>query len=219
MADRKLFSQSNCIMPISVGQDIHEGKKFAAVIKLVNASFKECTILVDDSVQHHTMQIDNPASKEILYHQALEEGDRWLERNEAIFRELTIPYKILRWDDWLARADFSDSYDRVLNLYHKNADYQAQLHSNIDEFLARYLRMRGTQVEYDRAFNLCLGYLLEECAVMCLWPKNGYHFEVYPSGRNKAMHATYEYLIKPEYGDYLKSVALRFKKYPALMEV
>lgn len=50
---------------------------------------------------------------------------------------------------------------------------------------------------------------------MCLWTEKAYDFELYPSGRNKAMAATYLHLIKPHYPDYLRAVALRFKKYPA----
>ena len=34
------------------------------------------------------------------------------------------------------------------------------------------------------------------------------------AGPTEAMAATYEYLIKPVYPDYLRPVALRFKKYP-----
>lgn len=34
--ERKLFPQSTCLMPISVGQTIHEGAKFEAVIKLIS---------------------------------------------------------------------------------------------------------------------------------------------------------------------------------------
>jgi hypothetical protein len=44
--------------------------------------------------------------------------------------------------------------------------------------------------------------------------KAGYEFVVYPSGRNPALGATYELLIKPTYPNLLRSVALRFKKYP-----
>lgn len=66
--ERKRFPQSTCLMPISVGQTIHEGEKFKAVIKLINKSFKACTILVDDSVQRHTIGIINDLPSEKLYH-------------------------------------------------------------------------------------------------------------------------------------------------------
>lgn len=214
--ERKLFPQSTCLMPISVGQAIHEGAKFAAVIKLINASFKQCTILVDDSVQRHTIGIMNHASPEELYQLAVTEGDLWLKRNQMAYEELTIPYDIMRWDDWYNSPNYINSHLRVKNEYDTNESFRQAIHANIDDFLTRYLsRFNPEEIDNERAFRLCLDYLIEECAVMCLWTEKAYDFEVYPSGRNKAMAATYHYLIKPFYPEYIRPVALRFKKYPA----
>lgn len=217
ISDRKIFSQSKCIMPISVGQKIHEGKKFLATIKLINASFKECTILIDDSVQRHTMKINNNANDALLYQMAVKEGDDWLQRNESAYKELTIPYDIMRWDDWLNSASYKASAERVKQYYDNHEDYRNEIHANIEEFLSRYLVRfcENSKVDQQKAFDDCLVYLLEECAVMCLWIEKKYEFEVYPSGRNKAMAATYDNLIKPFFPDLLKSVAIRYKKYPA----
>lgn len=214
--ERKLFPQSSCLMPISVGQAIHEGEKFAAVIKLINTSFKQCTILVDDSVQRHTIGIMNHASSDELYQLAVKEGDDWLKRNEMAYNQLTIPFEIMRWDDWYNSQNYINSHVRVQKEYDSNELFRQAMHANIDDFLTRYLSRFSTKdVDSERAFQLCLDYLIEECSVMCLWTEKAYDFEVYPSGRNKAMAATYKYLIKPHYPDYLRPVALRFKKYPA----
>ncbi len=214
--ERKLFPHSTCLMPISVGQSIHEGEKFTAVIKLINVSFKQCTILVDDSVQRHTLGIMSNATPDELYQSALDEGDAWLKRSEQAINKLTIPFDIMRWDDWYHRKNYSQSHMRVHNEYESNVFFRNAIHANIDDFLTRYLsRFAQEDINHERAFSLCRDYLIEECAVMCLWTENAYDFEVYPSGRNKAMAATYDHLIKPHYPDFLRPVALRFKKYPA----
>lgn len=214
--ERKLFPQSSCLMPISVGQIIHEGAKFEAVIKLINNSFKQCTILVDDSVQRHTIGIMNNSSPDELYHLAVTEGDEWLKRNEMAYSKLTIPFDIMRWDDWYNSASYINSHLRVQNEYDSNELFRQAINANIDDFLIRYLsRYDQSDIDPERAFRLCLDYLIEECAVMCLWVEKSYDFEVYPSGRNKAMAATYHYLIRPDFPDVLRPVALRFKKYPA----
>lgn len=214
--DRKKFFQSKCIIPISVGQPIHEGKKFLAAMKLINASFKSFTLLIDDSVQRHTMGIESNYPDDYLYKLALQEGDEWLKRNQFVLNQLTIPYNIMRWDDWLISDKYQESYLKVKKIYLENEIYRNAIHANIDSFLTRYLaRISVTsKVDQKRAFGLCLDYLLEECAVMCLWVNSKYEFEIYPSGRNEAMTATYEYLIKPYFPNLLKPVALRFKKYP-----
>ncbi|MBA2650671.1 MAG: hypothetical protein H0U73_00165 [Tatlockia sp.] len=217
--ERKLFPQASCLMPISVGQNIHEGKKFEAVIKLIDASFNHCTILVDDSVQRHTMGILNDATPDELYQLALKEGELWIKRSQGIYNQLTIPFDLMRWDDWYKKSNYLASHQRVQNEYETNNSFRSAIHTNIDDFLKRFLsRVPSVSFNPTQAFNLCRDYLIEECSVMCLWTKNAYDFEVYPSGRNQAMAATYEYLIKPYFPDYLKPVALRFKKYPGKYE-
>lgn len=215
--ERKLFSESHCLMPISVGQSVHESEKFSAVIKLVNASFKTCTILVDDSVQRHTLAIYSQLEPQDLYDDALELGQQWLLRNQNRYSQLTIPYQILRWDDWLKHPDFENHLVRVHRFYCDNQQYKEAIHKNVDDFLTRYLgRDMIFALDMERSVRLCVDYLLEECAVMCLWTHGKYHFELYPSGRNPAMAATYDMLIKPRYSEYLRSVAIRFKKYPGV---
>jgi len=211
--ERKLFAKSTCLMPISVGRPVHEGAKFEAVIKLINASFKKCTILVDDSVQRHTIGIVNQGTSDELYQLALEEGRSWLVRNEDSYTKLTIPYEIMRWDDFYNSPNYINSHLRIQKEYETNPLYKKAIQDNIYDFLSRYLnRIQNVLIDYDRAAELCLDYLIEECAVMCLWTEKAFDFEVYPSGRNKAMAATYDFLIKMDYPNYLRPVSLRFKK-------
>lgn len=214
LTDRKMFKHSSCLMPISVGQPVHENQKFAATAALINRSFASCTLLVDDTIQRHTLCIDNPYTEKEAYDIAKNMGTEWLIRNKAVLENFTIPTTVLRWDDWLHNADFTEAHDTVKALYGESDYFQSCIQQNIETFLNRYfLRNIANQVDYERAFSLCTTYLLEECAVMSLWPKGNYAFEVYPSGRNQAMHALYELLIQPKHPDLLKSVALRFKKY------
>lgn len=201
-------------MPISVGQSIHEGEKLEAVIKLVNASFQQCTILVDDTVQRHTIAIDRTSEPQELYEEAFELGDQWLIRNQTTLAQLKIPHQIARWNDWVEHVDFSTKLSQVKALYQENQFYKDAIHVNVDEFLTRFFGRRDChRIDMERAFNLCLDYLFEECAVMCLWTDGEYNFELYPSGRNQAMSATYEMLIEPYFPNYLRPVAVRFKKY------
>lgn len=127
--ERRLFPQSTCLMPISVGQAIYEGEKFSAVIKLVNASFKQCTILVDDSVQRHTIGIMNHATPDELYQLAVAEGDAWLKRNEMAYSQLTIPFNIMRWDDWYNSPNYISSHLLVQNEYDSNDSFREAIHA------------------------------------------------------------------------------------------
>ncbi len=105
---REIFRQANCIIPISVGQNlkVHEGEKFSSTIKLVNLSFRSGTLLIDDTIQRHTMRIFSKKSEEEMISQTLTEGDLWLERNLNAYSSLTIDYKIMRWSEWLMHPLF-----------------------------------------------------------------------------------------------------------------
>ena len=213
--ERQRFKQSSCIIPISVGQqlEVHEGEKFAATLEIVNASFKRCTLLIDDTVQRHTMRIFSSASEDVLYKEALLEGDDWLERNATILQNLNIEYNISRWSDWLNHPNYLSQHEIVTELYNKDHQYKQSIDTSINEYITRVLKRRLIKFDLELAFNCCLKYLLEECTIMCLWSQENYDFELYPSGRNQAMKATYEHIIKlNNYSGKLVSVSLYFRK-------
>lgn len=212
VSDRRLFKYSNCLIPISVGQQVHEGDKFQAIIELVNRTFKSCAILIDDTIQRHTLKISHSGMSEAqLYHKAHSEGNFWVERNKSIYSKLEIPYQVIRWDDWLLHENFKEQLQVIDNLYNINTDYKDAVDSTITEYLMRKQRV-DIIPDYAQATAVCLDYLKEECAEMTLWIEGKHEFELYPTGRNRAMAATHKYLIEPTYPHLLKSVALRFKK-------
>lgn len=210
--DRQLrLKRSNCIMPISVGQNIdaHEGEKFSATLQLVDKSFSEVALLIDDTVQRHTLRILKPGySDQELMHYAFKEGDVWLERNKKIYEKLTIPYKIIRWDFWRCNENFNAKYQEVLSLYQNNEKFK----NSVDKTANQYLNRIGKHVfiERESAFLHCKDYLLEECVAMLQWSPL-YDFELYPSGRNPAMISAYEHLVAPEFPEKSVSISLRFK--------
>ncbi len=211
--ERKLFCSSRCLMPISVGQPAHEGEKFEATIELVNRSFESCVILVDDSLQRHTMQIGR--NERINYYEkSLREGDAWIERNQHVYGCLTIPFRLIRWDRWLQHKRFPELYRTITDYYNENYQFKRAIDVNIHDFLNRYQKRHLVlSSDYLRSFDLCLQYLKEECAAMCLWPEEECEFELYPAQRNQAMTTTYNCIIAKRWPELLRPVSLRFKKY------
>lgn len=217
--ERKRFYNSNCIMPISVGLGlkVHEGTKFLGILKLINASFRSFTILLDDSIQRYTMRILSDLSDTELYKKAIREGDLWLQRNKHIIDLATIPYKIVRWDDWVNHPRYLEHKKIVEALHQSDDSYRQAFNDTIEEFLMRFRKNievgSGKKFDEEYAYQSCLLYLKEECSVMCLWASELYDFEVYPTGRNKAMIATYQKIIQHNFPEHLKSVSLHFRKY------
>ena len=213
-AFKHIFSRSQCLLTISVGQEVHEGEKFATTLALVNESFQSCILLIDDTLQRHTMAIETDiVCGDALLAVSKEEGRHWLQRNKAVIDKLTIPCTIITWDKWLNHPHFAETRVALEALYGDDAAFRATIDETIDEFLTRYDR-RSADFHYlsdARVRKLCLDYLVEECSAMCLWPELHCHFEVYPSHRNAAMAETHRRFVLPEHDDLLRPVRVKFK--------
>ncbi len=197
---------STCIIHISVGQEYSEGEKFLATMDLINKTFRSCKIVVCDTLQRHSIQLeDSNISAEEAYKKAKNFGSEWLARNESAYKYLSIDYDITRWDDWLKHENYNQYFVEIVELYEKNLAYR----KSINETAYRFLK-RKNFVGDQRAFDLCRKYLLEECPVLIpLWATTQYSFVVYPRFRTAAMKSTYDHFLGTE-STLLREVALKF---------
>ncbi len=211
--DKETFKNSKCLLTISVGQEVHEGDKFAATIDLVNNSFNSCVMLVDDSLQRHSMALDKKENADFFYESSILEGDLWLERNKKHYQNLNILQDIIRWDKWLRHPNYLEQQHKIKALIAEKPDYQTSFDKTIDEFLRRFYPRLLEKSNFDmkRAWNLCLDYLIEECTALCLWTELNCNFEIYPGKRNLAMHETHQRFVLPFYPEMLYAVSIKFK--------
>lgn len=211
--DKEQFQQSRCLLTISVGQEVHESEHFETTIELVNNSFNSCVMLIDDSLQRHTMAMNSENDADSFYKASMKAGDQWLERNAIYYEKLTILDKIVRWDRWLTHHAFNNKQKEVKALINSDVLFKAAFTNTVNEFLDRYGRRIKNKETFclEMAQKLCFDYLIEECTAFCLWPELGCHFEVYPSRRNLAMFETHARFILPKYPDLLHAVAIKFK--------
>jgi hypothetical protein len=211
--DKTKFSRSHCLLTISVGQEVHEDEHFKSTIELVNASFDSCIMLIDDSLQRHTMALASQKNADSFYQSSIEAGDQWLERNIAHYSQLTILKKIIRWNHWLQHPDFQAQQNKIKTLMRIDPSYKKAFMNTVDSFINRYYRRVKNKVAFDlnRAKQLCLDYLVEECAALCLWPETTCHFEVYPSRRNSSMDETHRRFVLSRHPNLLHALSIKFK--------
>ncbi|KTD29683.1 hypothetical protein [Legionella maceachernii] len=212
-SSKSKFNQSQCLLTISVGQEVHENEKFETTIELVNNSFDSCIMLIDDTLQRHTMVLDRTESPNDVYQIALDEGDRWLERNKKYFSNLSNLANIIRWDKWLNHSNYLINQKLIKDEIENDSAFKFIFDDTIQEFLKRYYSrlLNKTNFDLERGYTLCFDYLIEECTAMTLWPELGCHFEVYPSRRNFAMDETHKRFVLPKWPDLLHAVAVKFK--------
>ncbi|MES2203877.1 MAG: hypothetical protein V4496_01525 [Pseudomonadota bacterium] len=209
------FSQSSCLLTISVGQETHEKERFSPTIDLIGRSFSACTIALHDSLQRHTIALDREGSADDYYDTAIAMGDLWLERNKQYLDAQNIPVTIIRWDEWFKDVEFQKYKEKVINELNCDESYRAEFNRTISEYLTRCCKRHPNPEQFDRkrAEQLCLDYLIEECAVLCMWPKTGCQFEAYTGKHNAAMNETQKRFLTSET---IQSIAIGFNRRPNL---
>ena len=210
-ADKADFKNSICSLSISVGQPYHEGDKFKATLVAVNENFKECIIVICDSLYRHTMKFASNLSINELHHKANLAGDEWLERNSHAINQLDIPFKITRWDSWLANPGYNRAYENIDTLHRADTDFREALEGTARLFLKRQIGKLNAPVTEQSIFSSSIDYLKEECAGMLLWAESNYQFEIYPNQRNAAMDYVYRNVIGKFNSKLVRAISIKFK--------
>ena len=216
--DYKLeFPNSKCSVTISVGQEPHERDKFKSTLAVVNDSFNHCTIMVCDSLQRHTLKIGMQTTDDEIHKHANQLGESWIGRNINAIKKLDIEYNIIRWDYWLSHPEYKKSRKIIDDLALHNQGFVNVIEETAMEFLKRNLH-KITNIESEQnVLRYSREYLKEECAVMLLWMKDNYQFEIYPSKRNTAMDFVYKHVISKINPNLVRAVAIKFKSITPVM--
>jgi len=210
---KREFKEAKCALPISVGQRYHNGDEFAAIIERVNNTFKECTIIVCDSLQRYTIQMIEHCSEERAYKIAMEQGDYWLEKNYNIYNNLSIPYKIMRWDEWLSHSQYKLQKAEIENLYKFQRAFRDAICSTTKKFLIRYTAKFKNIVNKELIFHKSAEYMKEECAVTSLWfPEEDLDFQAYPGSQPNELVIAYKYFLKSNVDKILQWLSICFVK-------
>lgn len=207
------FSESKCLLLISVGQESHENERFAETIKLVNHSFKSCIVSLYDSIQRITIALNSTHEPEHFHSHANIEGDLWLERNKPYYSRLEHLEKIVRWDDWLYHPNYKQQRNQLIKVIDSDPEFKQIFENTVTSYLERYCKRVDnlSHFDYPRARNLCFDYLVEECTILCLWTELQCPYEIYPNYHNEAIEATRKRFIQPFFPNCLQAVRLGFR--------
>lgn len=196
------FKNQSALVSVSLGQKIKHTERFSAILRLVFQHFGYCTITLGDTLQRHTMAIHTGREADDCYQDAMLLGDQWLAAHQKLCNDYGDRIKIIRWDEWLNHTLFKDSQQMIKDEIQKNSAYKQYFTESIDAYLNRYANRLTASSVFNRkqAESLCLDYLIEECAILCLWPSTGCQFEIYDGAHQKAMKKTLEYFVhKPKH--------------------
>ena len=186
---KEVLENATCVLPISVGQDYHEGAAFAETLRQLNTtSFAKIIIAVADTLQENTHKL-NSIPEDRARTVSLLKGDKWLRDNNAVLSTLTIPYEIIRWDAWQTDEKYAEKRAAMSQKYVDENDFQCSVDLAVAEFVG--FLARKSNIEKKRAFDgtiankLCKDCMLEGAAVMSLWMEQGFNYIAYPVGRSQ----------------------------------
>ena len=108
--------------------------KLSAAIHWINSRFEFLVIDIADSVnRHYHVNI----SDQDAHGKTMELGNNWISQNAPIFRKITIPYEIRRWDSWLAKDKFHECRKELSRLLDTNTEFRTLVQSDIDSYHSR----------------------------------------------------------------------------------
>lgn len=217
LAVKSNFNGSVCALPVSVGQPYHETEKMLATVELVNKYFAKCVIIVCDSLQRHNTMLYCDDNESIAYEKAVIIGTQWLERNANIFKQLKIPYELVRWDKWYKNEKFHVYLEKIEELVRVNADFAMIVDDCANIFVKQHLAYYGTKIfskPTEEILRICKNYLKEEATVLLMWSHyENYGFLAYAGSHNGVITSVYQYFIKQNGGkSKLVPLKIKFKK-------
>jgi tRNA-dependent cyclodipeptide synthase len=218
--------RSACMLPISVGQKYHENDKFIATIELINSQFGECTVVVADTLARHTSLKESENDTDDTIRQRLRiKGDEWIKRNAKALKKLTIPHKIVRWDEYLEHQKYQNKRKRIESLYTDDQPFKKAVEGAMAGFLRRYKQQHINKKKIfgeEKAFEDSLEYVKEECAVLILWPETeNCDYLIYPNKLHEAMYNLRRRFIAQDNGNStkLQPLVVEFKRVKQSLEL
>ncbi len=197
--DKAKFKDACCLLTISVGQEGHEGERFNATMKLIHSSFSFCTITLHDSLQRFTMALGENRGPAHFEEDASLLGEQWLKRVDIYYAAFKKKIKVIRWSDWLQNKYYAEKKALIESTIESDPRYKVIFDETIKGYLAKHCQRLKASSGFDsqRAYKICLEYLIEECAVLCLFPQEKCEYEVYTGKHNAAMIETRHRFVEP----------------------
>jgi|GEM_PF-1137617 hypothetical protein len=216
--DKIKFKNKNALLTISIGQDTKKNSRLEAMLDLILQYFDKCTIALHDTLQRHTMAMQVGGRSVDYYKASRSLGDLWLLTNKNLCNRYASRVKIIRWDEWINHSLYKKYRDMIVNEMNKDQGYKQYLLSSINKYLDRYEKRLSQPENFNRANSedVCLDYLIEECAVLCLWPITDCHYEIYDGTHNIAMKETLTRFVNNKQCYPLEMLKITFNHRPDL---
>lgn len=192
---------------ISMNQPSQTGVKFEAFVKQLNLihkkhGVKKIIIVLTDFLQRHYIALNNKLDFSEISKLSNEKGKSWINENRkslTFYLNVQINFVILGWKNLYARNDFSETLNKVENLYQKDVKFRDIVDKISDKYANKlFLKEKNFQnnLNVQNFFDAAKSYLLEESAIWGPIFNMGVDFITYPGRKNEAIDYTYAKLFQ-----------------------
>ena len=186
------IEQNHCraCLNISVDNENLQGSKLIAIVNKATRVFASLDIMICDSLNRFNIMLEKNIDSLLAEKLSLEIGNEWIKKNLDPIRELAIPIRVLRWNEWRQKPEYSMVHTQLVKLFNEDDDCKSIFIESSQKYLER-----KKLVGLEHAEQRSLEYLIEECSVIRLWALYGYNLELYPSDRSPVVSCMFDKLI------------------------
>ena len=175
---------ARCMLGVSMGNANFEGARLEASVEWISERFKECAVVLGDSVYRLTLELLEGLDATAARERALRAGDDFARQYAPLFRQYgkACKFDILRFSDIERDGRFAEHHDALRAMARDDAPFRA----SIEAFAALYLG-RGDKLDAnpfavtpEHAADIARDYLVEESALFCVLEQMGWGVLVYP---------------------------------------
>ncbi|MEB3343496.1 tRNA-dependent cyclodipeptide synthase [Okeania sp.] len=178
-----LFNNQKCVFAISLGsKNFVYSERVEACIRWISDNFKNCLVLVGDSLHRLTIEAREGIEEDLAYLKAIRTGEKFIDDHYLLFQEYSesCQFEFKMISEIGKQLDFDIYYEELQSLYGRNESFENTVNSFAEKYLNRGRPIEAGQVQDPRQKYLARRYLLEESALFACIAKQEWLVFVYP---------------------------------------
>lgn len=156
----KQFNKKKACLGISLDSTNHAGENLRKIIDFINDNFDSLIIDLSDTLYTHHYMATGISHAE-AYYKSRAEGDKWIKKHSDILNEITVPFQIIRWDQWTSDSDYKAISDEFYTLFEENTTFKNAVVADIKQYYKRKLDINIDNVSYN-SLRSSIAYIIEE---------------------------------------------------------
>ncbi len=173
-----LKKEQHCILGISLQNKHFVTAKLVGMVDWVSRHFKNCTVLIGDSIHHHTLEIKG-IDKNYAYDKALRLGREAIDTNNPVFQSYSehCNINIVLCSQVQTTFSYKKYYQELRSYFDEDENFAACLLSFAETFVDRSIE---DDIYYRDCITKSCTYLLEELAIFTCLSEEGNNVFIYP---------------------------------------